>query len=108
MPAFDPHRVYDEGDYDKSIIKARKDLEQDYPGAYVFIHSREDGKVNIIRGASPYSEAAVVSGRFEIKSYKLFGSTFGYNYFVLSEGLLTHDGRTEYVSMFALFVIIAY
>lgn len=49
MPAFDPARIYDDESYDKAIAKARDDLEKDYPGCSVFIHSGENGKVKVIR-----------------------------------------------------------
>ncbi|KAJ7907098.1 hypothetical protein B0H13DRAFT_2332712 [Mycena leptocephala] len=71
MPAFDPARIYDDESYDKAIARARDDLEKDYPGCSVFIHSGENGK---------------------IKSHALFGSTFGYDYYVLAEGLLSYEG----------------
>ncbi|KAJ7241998.1 PLC-like phosphodiesterase [Mycena rebaudengoi] len=94
MPAFYPG-VYNEGSYDKSITKARKDLEQDYPGCFVFIHSRESGKVKVIRKEPPSGQTNIVAGRFEIKAHTLFGRTFGYDYYVLAEGLLSYDGNTD-------------
>ncbi|KAJ7506858.1 hypothetical protein B0H11DRAFT_2272104 [Mycena galericulata] len=79
MPAFDPGRVYDEGSYIKAIIKAKADIEQDYPGCYVLIRSRQSTNI--------------VADRFEIKARTWFGRTFGYDYYVLAEGLLLYDAR---------------
>jgi hypothetical protein len=63
MPEFDPGRLYDGKSYEKAIIKAREDLEKDYPGCSVFIHYRQGGKVKVIR------QDPRVSGRFEIKAH---------------------------------------
>lgn len=88
MPAFDPAKYYDRGNYSTSIEEARRDLEADYPGCYVLIYQSETGKVEVIR------ESGKVHGHFELKALEWFARTRGYEFYVFMQGAIAYDGHT--------------
>lgn len=85
--------VIDEGSHARSVAKAKDVLQQDYPGAHVFIHSSESSPT-VHWTIGPDGSSTSVTGHFEIHSHTIFVNTYGYNFLVFSEGELTWDYKT--------------
>ncbi|KAK6338327.1 hypothetical protein TWF730_002390 [Orbilia blumenaviensis] len=95
MGYFDPSKYNYSGDFARSIVAAREDLERDYPGARVFINSNNH-TIDEVRLAPPDGHDHVVRGRFEVPRTGIFWrNTYGYHYTVFSEGTFRYSGRID-------------
>ncbi|KAK6516009.1 hypothetical protein TWF281_004599 [Arthrobotrys megalospora] len=100
MGQFDPKKYDYGGDFNRSIVTAREDLEKDYPGARVFINYTDSWSPSVrtveIQLAAPDGQSSVIRGSFEVPRTGLLKSyTYGYQYTVFSEGTLKYGGKID-------------